>query len=76
MTIKEIHEMLVKGEISATDLLARVRSKVDERNEELNAYLELFDDVDTEQEDHDYDALRYRATKVIKKPLSRGMKFT
>lgn len=34
------------------------------------------DDVDTDQEDHDYDALRYRATKVIKKPLSKGMAFT
>lgn len=34
------------------------------------------DDVDTEQEDHDYDALRYRATKIVKKPLSRGMQFT
>lgn len=34
------------------------------------------DDVDTDQEDHDYDALRYRATKIIKKPLSRGMAFT
>lgn len=33
------------------------------------------DDVDTEQEDHDYDALRYRATKISRKPFNQSLIF-
>lgn len=33
------------------------------------------DDVDTEQEDHDYDALRYRATKAKRRPSTKKLGF-
>lgn len=33
------------------------------------------DDVDTEQEDHDYDALRYRATKISRKAFNQSLIF-
>lgn len=34
------------------------------------------DDVDTEQEDHDYDALRYRATEKTRAPLTDIIRFS
>lgn len=45
LTIRTAHEALVRGDFSAVDLAESYLVQIKERNEELNAYLEVFDDV-------------------------------
>jgi len=45
MTIKEAHDMLKNKKVSAMELLDGVLENIKESNEEVNAYLEIFDDA-------------------------------
>ncbi len=48
LTIKKAHDALVKGEFSARELAEAYLKNIEEKNAELNAYLEVFDDVLTQ----------------------------
>lgn len=45
LTITKAHDALVKGEYSARDLSEAYLKEIEKKNPELNAYLEVFDDV-------------------------------
>ena len=45
LTIKKAHEALVKREYSALELAESYLSEIEKKNTDLNAYLEVFDDV-------------------------------
>ncbi len=45
LTIKKAHDALLKGEYSAMDLSEAYLAEIEKKNTELNAYLEVFDDV-------------------------------
>ena len=45
LTIKKAHKHLIDGEFSATDLAGAYLEAIKRKNKELNAYLEVYDDV-------------------------------
>ncbi len=45
LTIKKAHDALLKGEYSAVELAESYLAEIEKKNKELNAYLEVFDDV-------------------------------
>ncbi len=45
LTIKKAHEALTKGEYSALELAEAYLAEIEKKNKDLNAYLEVFDDV-------------------------------
>lgn len=45
LTIKKTHNALAKGEYSAVELAESYLKNIEKKNKELNAYLEVFDDV-------------------------------
>lgn len=45
LTIKKAHDALIKGEYSAVDLAEAYLKNIEKKNKEMNAYLEVFDDV-------------------------------
>ena len=46
LTIEEAHKGLVGGDFSVAELVGAYRKKIDELNPELNAYLEIYSDID------------------------------
>lgn len=50
LTIATAHEMLASGDISATKLAESFLDVVSQKDGELNAYLEVFDDIDEQAE--------------------------
>ncbi|HRH26480.1 MAG TPA: Asp-tRNA(Asn)/Glu-tRNA(Gln) amidotransferase subunit GatA [Candidatus Paceibacterota bacterium] len=46
LSIIEAHELLMQKEISVKELVDAFRTKAQEKNAEINAYLELFSDID------------------------------
>ncbi len=44
MTIKEIHESYIKGEISISEVVDRVFENIKNRENEINAYISLYED--------------------------------
>ena len=46
LTIKKAHNALVAGEFSVKDLVDVYLKNIEEKNERLNAYLEVYDDID------------------------------
>jgi len=48
LTIKKAHEHLVKGDFSATELSEAYLKNIEAQNKNINAYLEVFDDVITQ----------------------------
>ena len=44
LTAEQANELLRSGEVSGEELFAAYRAAIDERNEELNAFLTLSDD--------------------------------
>ncbi|MBI2475879.1 MAG: Asp-tRNA(Asn)/Glu-tRNA(Gln) amidotransferase subunit GatA [Candidatus Taylorbacteria bacterium] len=45
LTIKKAHEALIKGDFSAVELAETYLEEIAKKNKELNAYLEVYDDV-------------------------------
>ena len=45
LTIRKAHEALIKGEFTARELAEAYLENIKKKNKELNAYLEVFDDV-------------------------------
>ncbi|MSU55588.1 MAG: Asp-tRNA(Asn)/Glu-tRNA(Gln) amidotransferase subunit GatA [Candidatus Taylorbacteria bacterium] len=45
LTIRKVHDALIKGEYSAVDLARSYLSEIEMKNKDLNAYLEVYDDV-------------------------------
>ncbi len=45
LTIKKAHEAMVSGEWSAVDLAKAYLQEIEKKNKDINAYLEVFDDV-------------------------------
>ena len=50
LTISEANKRLVAKEISAVELSRAVMKNIEEKNKELNVYLEVFDDVEAQAE--------------------------
>lgn len=50
LTIKSAHESLKKGEYTVWDLAQAYLKNVEARNAEINAYLEVFNDVKEQAE--------------------------
>ncbi len=48
LTIKKAHEHLVKGDFSAVELAQAYKKEIEKHNPEINAYLEVFADIDTQ----------------------------
>jgi aspartyl-tRNA(Asn)/glutamyl-tRNA(Gln) amidotransferase subunit A len=45
LTIEKAHDALMKGEFSAADLAKAYMEEIKKRNKDINAYLEVYDDV-------------------------------
>ena len=45
LTIKKAHDHLIKGDFTAVELAGAYLKNIEEKNKDLNAYLEVFDDV-------------------------------
>lgn len=45
LDIKKAHEHLVNGDFTAVELAEKCLENIEEKNEEINAYLEIYDDV-------------------------------
>ena len=45
LTIKDVHNSLKKGEFSVTDLVNAYLKVIKQKNKELNAFLEIYDDI-------------------------------
>src|SRR3989338_862601 len=45
MTIKQLHELLTKGDLKVADLVKGYLETIKEKNDSINAYLEVYDDV-------------------------------
>lgn len=50
LTIKKAHEAIKSGEVTVKDLVAQYKKVIEEKNGDLNAYLEVFDDLDEQAE--------------------------
>ncbi|MEK9184631.1 MAG: Asp-tRNA(Asn)/Glu-tRNA(Gln) amidotransferase subunit GatA [Patescibacteria group bacterium] len=50
LTIKKVHEHFLKGDFSALDLVKAYLKNIEGKNKDLNAYLEVFDDVKKQAE--------------------------
>lgn len=50
LTIREAHEGLKKEDFTVKDLVDAYRKNINEKNKDLNAYLEVFDDLDEQAE--------------------------
>ena len=48
LTITDARQKLMKGEFTASELLEAVLTNIAEKNPEVNAYLEVFDDARTQ----------------------------
>ncbi|MCR4334495.1 MAG: Asp-tRNA(Asn)/Glu-tRNA(Gln) amidotransferase subunit GatA [Patescibacteria group bacterium] len=46
LTIKKVHEHFIKGDFTALDLARAYLKNIESKNKDLNAYLEVFDDVE------------------------------
>ena len=62
LTIKKAHKMMEKKEISVSDLVGAYKKVIDEKNGDINAYLEVFDDTDEL-------AKKYDGEDIKSKPL-------
>lgn len=45
LTIEKVHESLSKGEYSVTDLVTEYLKVIEEKNKNINAYLEVYDNI-------------------------------
>ena len=45
LTIKSAHEAMIRGDFTAQQLAEKYLEQVKERNNDINAYLEIYDDV-------------------------------
>lgn len=48
VTIKGLNKKLISKEISVLDLVDFYKKQIEEKNKEINAYLEVFDDIDVQ----------------------------
>ncbi len=53
LTIKKAHEHLVNGDFSAKEITENYLKNVEEKNSDINAYLEIFDDAMAQAEEAD-----------------------
>jgi len=70
LTIQDARVLLDEGKITAVDLAARYVARAKERNEELNAYLEIFDDVEEQARRADEIMAQGNATALTGIPLA------
>jgi aspartyl-tRNA(Asn)/glutamyl-tRNA(Gln) amidotransferase subunit A len=53
LTIKKAHSHLINGDFTAVDLVKAYLANIEKSNKEINAYLEVFDDVIAQAEEAD-----------------------
>lgn len=70
LTIKKAHEHLIKGDFSARDLAEAYKKEIEKKNSDLNAYLEVFSDIDEQAAAADEMIKAGRATLLTGIPLS------
>lgn len=46
LSIRDLHELYVTGKVTVAEAIAAFRARIDDRNPEIHAYLEVFDDID------------------------------
>src|SRR3989338_11305466 len=70
LSISKAHSALVKGEYSAVELAEAYLSEIKKKNEALNAYLEVFDDVIEQAKAADARLKKGEATMLTGIPLA------
>jgi len=70
LTIKKAHEDMKNGKYTAVDLAQAYLSNIKEKNEDLNVYLELYDDVINQAENADKMFKEKKATKLTGIPIA------
>lgn len=70
LTIKKAHDSLLKGDFTALELAEAYLAEVGKRNKDLNAYLEVFDDVREQANEADKKIKTGKATMLTGIPLA------
>ncbi len=70
LTIKKAHEHLMKGDFTAQQLAAAYKSEIEKKNGEINAYLEVFSDIEEQARAADKRIKEGNATVLTGIPLS------
>jgi len=70
LTIKSAHEHLVKGDFSARELAQEYLKNIAEKNPQINAYLEIYDDVLAQADEADKKIASGQATELTGIPLA------
>lgn len=70
LTIAEASQKLAAKEISAVELARACAAEIEKRNPELNAYLEVFDDVEAQAKDADARRAAGEASPLLGIPLA------
>lgn len=70
LTIEEAHTLLTQGSITAVDLAESYLARAKEKNKEINAYLEIFDDVLDQARVADEIISAGKATKLTGIPIA------
>jgi aspartyl-tRNA(Asn)/glutamyl-tRNA(Gln) amidotransferase subunit A len=70
LTIKKAHELLTKGEITAVELANAYKKEIVAKNPEINAYLEVFADIDEQAKKADEVIKAGEATMLTGIPLA------
>lgn len=70
LTIKKAHEHLTKGDFTAVELAAAYKIEIEKENSEINAYLEVFADIDEQAKAADEKIKSGKAGMLTGIPLS------
>ncbi len=70
LSITEASKKLASGEITSLDLVRACKKNIDARNAELNAYLEVFDDIEEQAKEADARRARGESHPLLGIPLA------
>jgi len=70
LTIEKAHNFLIKGDFSAVDLTKAYLEEIKKKNKDINAYLEVYEDVIKQAEEADKMIKRGEATMLTGIPLA------
>lgn len=70
LTIKKAGEMLKKGEITSVDLVSACLKNIEEKNKELNVFLEVFDDALAQAKEADKRIKEGKGNKLTGIPIA------
>jgi len=70
LTIEKAHDHLMSGDISSMDLVEAYKKSIEEKNKDVNAFLEVFDDVEAQAKRADEMIKKGEATLLTGIPIS------